>query len=47
MKVRDGLGRPLPLVAIGGITIADVPSLMSTVSTVWPSAVVSSDPLSR
>jgi thiamine-phosphate pyrophosphorylase len=30
VKVRDGLGRPLPLVAIGGITIADVPSLMST-----------------
>ena len=30
VKVLDGLGRPLPLVAIGGITIADVPSLMST-----------------
>ena len=30
VKVRDGLGRPLPLVAIGGINIADVPSLMST-----------------
>lgn len=30
VKVRDGLGRPFPLVAIGGITIADVPSLMST-----------------
>lgn len=30
VKVRDGLGRSLPLVAIGGITLADVPSLMST-----------------